>query len=161
MAQGALMETIVQGFFHPLSGADHLLAMVSVGVWSARMGGRAVYVLPGAFLLAMLAGAIAGAAGVPLPGVEAGIGASVIALGLAVALALRPGPLLGAGIVFAFALLHGHAHGTELGALALPGLLLATGLLHGAGVAIGARLPAWAARVAGAGMALCGVAFIS
>lgn len=130
------------GFLHPLLGPDHIAAMVAVGLWAATLGGTAVPVLLLAFPLAMVAGGMLGAAGIPLPAVEHGIAASSIVIGVAVMLALRP-PLWVAGAVVAgFALFHGHAHGAEMpagGGLApyAVGFVLATLLLHLSGLGIG------------------------
>ncbi|MDK8873812.1 HupE/UreJ family protein [Paracoccus sp. SSJ] len=130
------------GFSHPLLGLDHVFAMIAVGLWAASLGGAAAPILLLAFPLAMIAGGLLGAADVPLPAVEAGIAASSIVIGVAVMLALRP-PLWAAGLVVAaFAVFHGHAHGTEMpaaGNLApyAAGFVLATLLLHLAGLGIG------------------------
>ncbi|MCA1297365.1 HupE/UreJ family protein [Stappia indica] len=129
------------GFSHPMFGADHILAMVAVGLWAWQIGGKALLGVPAAFVGAMLAGFVLAIAGVPLPFVEPAILASVIAIGLLAALAVRlpVGPC--AVIVAAFALFHGHAHGGEIGAATQvaygAGFALATALLHGAGLAIG------------------------
>jgi urease accessory protein len=151
------------GFAHPLGGADHLMAMLAVGLWAGLLGGRAVLALPAAFLAAMAAGFGLGAAGVALPMVEAGIAASVIVLGVAVALATRPPLGLSLALAALFGLAHGHAHGTEMLAGAgiaayAAGFLLATALLHAAGLGL-ARLPAprILARSAGAAVALAGL----
>jgi len=104
---------LAHGFAHPLGGLDHLLAMVTVGVWAAQRGGRAVWALPAAFVGMMLAGGSLGLSGVALPGVEGAVLASVIVLGAVVALAARPGLPLGLAIVGAFGLFHGQAHGAE------------------------------------------------
>ena len=106
------------GLSHPVFGADHILAMVAVGLWAAVLGGRAVWALPSAFVAAMVAGFIASVGGVPLPFVEPMILVSVFVLGLAVALTLRLPVAAAAGIVGAFGLFHGHAHGGELGTAA-------------------------------------------
>src|SRR6186713_604314 len=108
------------GFLHPLSGLDHLLAMVAVGIWGAFLGRPLVWVLPVAFPLVMVVGGVLGIAGVPLPHVEVGIAASVIVLGLAIATAWRAPVGLAVAIVAIFAIFHGHAHGTELPSAASP-----------------------------------------
>lgn len=129
------------GLSHPFSGIDHILAMIGVGLWAALLGGRAVWAVPVAFLIAMTAGFAAALAGVPLPFVEPAIAASVVVLGLLVLVALQVPTSMGMAVVGFFALFHGYAHGGELGeAGALPfiaGFVLATALLHGIGVAIG------------------------
>ena len=132
---------LAAGLAHPLGGLDHALAMLAVGLLAAHLVGRALWALPLAFLGAMALGGVIGAAGITLPYVELGIALSVVALGLALALARLP--LGGALIVAAtFGVLHGHAHGTELpgaGSAAAYGLgfLVATALLHLAGVTAG------------------------
>ncbi|MFN4276177.1 MAG: HupE/UreJ family protein [Ferrovibrio sp.] len=157
------------GFAHPFGGLDHLLAMVAVGLWAIQHGGRALWLLPLSFVLPMAGGFALALAGVMLPGVEAGIALSVLVLGLAVAFAARP-PLAAAMAVTAvFALLHGHAHGTEMGdasqaALYAGGMVLATALLHTGGL-VAARLaqrfalPALT-RAAGAAVALAGIVIL-
>ena len=131
-----------RGFLHPLSGLDHVLAMLAVGMWGAQLGAPAIWVLPVAFPLVMSFGGVAGILGVPLPSVELGIVLSVIVLGAMIALDRRP-PLLVAGVLVAFfAIFHGYAHGLELpsqaGAVAYSaGFVLATGLIHLSGIGIG------------------------
>lgn len=136
--------SFMAGFSHPLFGLDHILAMVAVGLWAAMVGGRAVWMVPAAFVATMVVGFGAAIAGAPLPFVEPAILASVVALGLLVALAVNLPVWAGAAIVGLFALFHGHAHGEEIGvATALPYLLgfaSATALLHIAGIAIGLAL---------------------
>lgn len=130
------------GFLHPLLGLDHVVAMIAVGLWAASLGASAAPVLFLAFPLAMIAGGFLGAAGIPVPAVEAGIAASSIVIGIAVMLALRA-PLWAAGLVVAiFAVFHGHAHGAEMpvGSNLVPyatGFVLATLLLHLAGLGVG------------------------
>ncbi|HET6972108.1 MAG TPA: HupE/UreJ family protein [Phenylobacterium sp.] len=157
------------GFVHPLSGADHLLAMVSVGLWGAILGRPLVYVLPVAFPAMMVAGAILGMFGAPLPPVELGVALSALVLGGCVALAVRAPVWLATAMAAAFAVFHGYAHGRELPSAADPvgysaGFVLATGLLHLAGVGIGAfsRWPAGltATRALGGGVAVAGVWFL-
>src|SRR5690606_19580372 len=106
------------GFTHPLSGAAHILAMVAVVLLAAMLGGRALYVVPDAFVGVMLVGFAAALAGMPLPFVEPVILASVVVLGLAAALALPVSPVIGAAIAGFFAFFHGHAHGGEIGGAA-------------------------------------------
>jgi urease accessory protein len=130
------------GFFHPLGGLDHVLAMVAVGLWAAQLGGRALWALPAAFLSMMAVGGLVGGMGLSLPWVEAGIAASVAVMGLAVAWAVRWPMSAGLGLVGLFALFHGHAHGAEIPQAAAPalyaaGFLAATALLHGTGIALG------------------------
>lgn len=167
--EGAMVGGLASGFIHPLTGADHIAAMVAVGIWGAFLGRPAIWLLPIVFPLVMTVGGALGVMGVPLPGVEEGIAGSAIVLGLAVALAARPPLWLAAVVVGIFAIFHGHAHGTELPEAADPiafavGFVLATGLLHLAGIAIGylVRWPAGRVAVRGTGgvIAVAGVVFL-
>lgn len=135
-------QGFVTGFLHPLSGLDHVLAMVAVGIWGAQLKRPAIWILPVAFPLVMSIGGLLGIRGVPLPGVEIGVAASAVVLGMAIALELRPPLWVAGAIVSAFAIFHGHAHGTELPKAAAPltyaiGFVIATGLLHVCGILIG------------------------
>jgi urease accessory protein len=135
-------QGFVTGFLHPLSGLDHILAMVAVGIWGSQLGRPAIWVLPVAFPLVMSFGGVLGVRGVPIPGVEIGVAASALVLGVMIALSARPPLWIAALIVGAFAIFHGHAHGTELPKAASPltfalGFVLATGLLHVCGILIG------------------------
>src|SRR5258708_1845089 len=135
-------QGFVTGFLHPLSGLDHVLAMVAVGIWGAQLKRPAIWVLPVAFPLVMSFGGLLGIRGVPLPGVEIGVAASALVLGIVIALELRPPLWVAAAIVSVFAIFHGHAHGTELPKAAAPltyalGFVLATGFLHLSGIVIG------------------------
>ena len=130
------------GFLHPLSGPDHLLAMVAVGLWGAFLGRPLIYLLPVVFPTVMALGGVLGMAGVPFPPVEFGIAASVIVLGTAILCRWQAPVWLAAPIVAVFGLFHGYAHGLELPSMADPlgfslGFVLATGLLHVLGIAIG------------------------
>jgi urease accessory protein len=157
------------GFGHPISGLDHVLAMVAVGLWGAQLGAPAIWLLPVAFPMVMAVGGMLGLMGVPLPGIEYGIAASAILLGVAVMLEVRPPLALAAALVGVFAIFHGHAHGTELppGQSALlysMGFVMATGCLHAVGIGIG-TIHRWSwgqslLRVAGAGVAVGGVFFM-
>lgn len=133
--------SFMAGATHPISGADHILAMVGVGLWAALLGGRAMWLVPTAFVLAMSAGFLASLAGMPLPMVEPMILASSVVLGLLVAVAARMPVWAGAAVVGVFALFHGHAHGAEMGGATamtyLGGFALSTALLHVAGVVFG------------------------
>lgn len=157
------------GFAHPLSGWDHILAMVAVGLWAAQLGGRARWLVPSAFVSVMVIGAVFGHAGAVIPGVEQGIAASVLVLGLLIAAAIRLPLPAGMGLVGVFALFHGVAHGAEMPATAGglsygAGFVAATILLHVAGVGFGmlaARTSAKAARLAGWAIAGCGVALFA
>lgn len=133
--------SLLAGFTHPLSGIDHILVMIAVGLWAAQIGGRALWVVPSAFVGTMAFGFALAMAGVHLPFVEPAILASVVALGLLVAMAVRLETVACAAVVGVFALFHGYAHGGELGvAGALPfsvGFVIATALLHIAGIGLG------------------------
>ena len=132
----------IGGFLHPLSGPDHLLAMISVGLWGAFLGRPLIYLLPVVFPTVMAFGGVLGMAQMPFPRVEIGIAVSVIVLGGAILLRWRAPVWLAAGIVGVFGLFHGYAHGLELPSMANPvsfslGFVLATGMLHVLGILIG------------------------
>ena len=159
----------VSGFLHPLSGVDHLLAMIAVGLWGAFLGRPLIYVLPVVFPVMMVGGAILGMFGVPLPPVELGIACSVLVLGACIALSLEA-PVWAATLVVAiFAVFHGYSHGRELPSAADPlgysaGFVVSTGLLHVCGVCLG-LLTRWrggavAARGMGAAIAVTGAWFL-
>ncbi len=161
---------LMAGLMHPVTGPDHVVAMVAVGLWGAILGLPALWQLPVAFPVVMaFAGALA-VMGVPLPGVEIGIALSGVVLGLMVLFAVRPPIWVAAVIVSVFAVFHGHAHGTELPASANPvayaiGFVVATGALHLIGIAIG-MLVKWPAgrvvvRATGAAIALAGGAYLT
>jgi len=159
----------LSGLAHPVSGLDHVLAMVAVGLWGAQLGAPAIWILPVTFPLVMALGGLLGLLGVPLPGVELGIAASAILLGAAVMTERRLPLYAAAALVGFFAIFHGHAHGTELppgqsGLLYSLGFVVATGCLHAIGIAIGSvhRWPAGrvALRIAGGGVGLAGVFFL-
>ena len=161
--------SFMAGFSHPLFGLDHILVMVAVGLWASQIGGRALWLVPAAFVGTMAFGFGLAVAGVDLPFVEPAILASVVALGLLVAMAARFDTIASAALVAAFALFHGHAHGGELGAAGAAsfgvGFVVATALLHAAGIAIGigvARIANGAilARIIGGLTAVTGVALI-
>jgi urease accessory protein len=168
-AQGTL-GGFASGFSHPIFGYDHLLAMLAVGLWGVQLGGSSIWTLPVVFPLIMAVGGFAGAAGVGLPGVELMIQLSMVGLGLAIALNLRPpewAAILAVGI---FAVFHGHAHGTELPAAANPvaygvGFVLATGMIHlvgiGFGLAVGSLFDGKVTRGAGALIASTGLYFVA
>ena len=160
---------LLSGFEHPISGLDHIVAMVSVGLWGAQLGAPAIWLLPVTFPLVMAAGGFLGLVGVPLPGTELGIALSGVALGTAVMFAWRPKLWIAAMLVGVFGLFHGHAHGAELppGQDALmysAGFVVATGLLHLTGIAIG-LVHRWSwgrglLRGAGALVTACGLFFL-
>jgi len=157
------------GLMHPLTGVDHLLAMVAVGLWAGLVGGRARWAYPLAFVAMMVVAGLWGMSGASLPGVEIGIAVSVVILGLAIALRSTPPLAAGAAACAIFAIFHGYAHGAELpeGASSLGyalGFVLATAALHGVGLALAgffaARAPLFA-RVLGGGLVLAGVAILA
>ncbi len=159
----------VSGFFHPVLGWDHVVAMVAVGLWGAFLGAPAIWILPVVFPVVMAFGAALGIAGVPLPAVETGIAGSALVLGLLIAFAARPPLWLAGVIVAAFAIFHGYAHGAELPQSADPfayaiGFVLATGLLHLVGISYGllGRWPAgrMAVRAAGGVISLIGAGYL-
>jgi len=157
------------GLRHPISGPDHVLAMIAVGLWGAQLRAPAVWILPITFPMVMAFGGMLGLMGVPLPGIEIGIAASAIMLGIAVMWELKPRLAIAAVLIGFFAIFHGHAHGTELppgesGLLYSFGFVIATGCLHAVGITLGLvhRWP-WGQkllRVAGGGVALAGVFFM-
>ncbi|MGC2044706.1 MAG: HupE/UreJ family protein [Pseudolabrys sp.] len=133
---------LLHGFVHPLTGIDHVLAMIAVGILAAGYGGRALWLVPMSFLVAMAAAGVIGMAGIPVQIVEAGIGLSVVVLGLMIAFQFKPPTLVATVVVGFFALFHGYAHGSEMpnglaGLSFAAGFLIATALLLGAGVGIG------------------------
>ena len=130
----------VTGFAHPVGGLDHILAMVTVGIFAWQLGGRALWLVPATFVLAMAAGAVLGMAQLPLPFVEIGIAISVIVLGAVVAFARGTPIALAVALVGMFAIFHGPSHGTEVALDAgasgyVAGFMLATALLHVVGIA--------------------------
>ena len=162
--------SLLSGFRHPISGLDHVVAMIAVGLWGAQLGAPAIWVLPVAFPMVMALGGMLGLLGVPLPGTEIGIALSALALGAAVMTAWRPPLALAAALVGFFAIFHGYAHGHELppgesGLLYSLGFVMATGCLHAVGIAIGLinRGGRWGQRglrAGGAAIAATGVFFL-
>jgi urease accessory protein len=160
-----LSFSIGGGFAHPFLGLDHLAAMVAVGLWAALAGGNRLWVWPTAFVSAMLVGGFMGHAGAELPQVEPAIAVSVIALGLLVATGLKAPVLVGAVLIAAFAIFHGHAHGAEAPAdgwaAYAVGFVVATALLHIVGIGVGLGLQrglgAIPVRALGVATALFGV----
>ncbi len=165
MGSGGFMD----GLLHPITGLDHVVAMVAVGLWGAQLGSPAIWTLPIVFPLVMALGGFAGVIGAPLPGAASGVALSGIVLGAMVALALRPPLWIAAVIVGGFAVFHGHTHGTALPLSGVPlafgsGFVIATGLLHLCGILLGV-LVRWRAgsmiiRVAGVVVALTGLVFL-
>ena len=172
---GLLAQPFLSGFAHPFGGLDHLLAMLAVGIWAMQQGGRALFAVPAAFVTGMIAGFLLGQTGFALPLVETGIALSVLAFGLALALALRPPLPLAIAATLLFALFHGHAHGAEMPAdastlLYAAGMLAGTALLHGFGIALSrlsasrvggnAKLAGMLPRAAGIALSLAGSALL-
>jgi urease accessory protein len=137
-------HAFLSGLLHPVTGLDHILAMVAVGLWAASLGGRAILAVPAGFVIFMAAGFVLALSGVILPYVEPMILGSVVVLGLIVAAAIRLPAVPAALLVGLFAVFHGHAHGSEMGeasALAYgSGFLIATITLHAAGIGLAAAL---------------------
>ena len=157
------------GLWHPVSGLDHLLAMIAVGLWGAQLGAPALWLLPVAFPMMMSFGGMFGLMGIPLPGVEIGIAVSAVVLGFMVFTEVQTQPVIALIVVAFFAIFHGHAHGTELpvgqsGLLYSMGFVIATGCLHGVGITIGLA-HRWnkgriAMRVAGSIVLVAGLYFL-
>ena len=167
--EGGTVAGLVSGLYHPISGLDHVLAMVAVGIWGAQLGAPAIWVLPVTFPMVMALGGMMGLMGFSLPGVELGIGASALLLGLMVALEKKPDLRLAAALVGFFAIFHGFAHGAELqvgesGLTYSIGFVACTGTLHAVGISLG-LVHRWdwgkrALRVTGGAIALAGVWFL-
>lgn len=157
---------LMHGFGHPIGGADHMLAMVAVGLWAAQIGGRALWIVPCVFVGVMVLGGIFGFSGLPLPFVEEGILVSVLILGILIAGAFRLPLVFSSILAGVFAIFHGHAHGAEMpetisAASYAAGFALATAMLHVAGIGLGmftqkANLHT-VTRLAGGAIALSGV----
>jgi urease accessory protein len=152
---------LVSGLLHPLTGMDHMIAMVAVGIWGAQLGAPAIWVLPITFPLVMALGGVLGVLRIPLPVPEVAIALSALILGVAVATRLRLPFAAAAVVVAVFAIFHGHAHGAELPSAANPlaygvGFVVATGLLHVCGIAIGTltRWPAGERLIQGLGVVI-------
>ncbi|ODT23231.1 MAG: urease accessory protein [Kaistia sp. SCN 65-12] len=163
---------LVHGFMHPIGGLDHVLAMVAVGMVASILGGRALWLVPTSFVVMMAVGGILGMQGVSVPFVEIGIAASVVVLGLAVALRWNPPTAAAMGVVSLFAIFHGHAHGAEMpldasGLQYAAGFMTATALLHIVGIGLGIAVgrvganSANAMRFGGGAMALAGVGLLT
>ena len=133
---------LVDGFLHPLGGIDHIIAMVAVGLLAARLGGRALWLVPASFVAAMTAAGLVASAGVALPYVETGIAVSVVVLGAIAVLGMAMPVAVAMGLVAFFAVFHGYAHGAEMpetvsGLAYGAGFVAATALLHGVGIGLG------------------------
>ena len=169
-ADAGLHHGLAAGFMHPLTGLDHLAAMVAVGLWSALVARRGADLLwaPLGFVAMLLVGALMGLVGLHLPAVEPMIAASLLVLGLLVLTQKRLPAMAAAALVGVFAIFHGIAHGHELAgepdaALILAGMVAATALLHLAGIGLGyalRRANRWIPRIAGAAVALLGAALL-
>jgi urease accessory protein len=159
------------GFWHPIGGLDHVLAMVAVGAFAVRLGGRALWLVPAAFVAMMAAGGFAGMDRIQLPFVEIGIAVSVVVLGLSVAFQWKLPVAAASALVGLFATFHGHAHGSEMpvdasGLTYAVGFMLATASLHVAGIGVGLAVgrigdrSRLALQASGGAMALAGVALL-
>jgi urease accessory protein len=167
------VDGFAHGFGHPVGGADHVLAMVAVGLLAAQLGGRALWAAPLAFMGMMAVGGALGMAQIGVPFVELGIGLSVLALGLVLAFGVGLPTVAAVALVGFFAVFHGHAHGAEMsdttsGLAYGVGFILATGLLHlvgiGGGLAargVGASLRPQLFRAAGGAFAVAGAAILA
>jgi urease accessory protein len=158
---GGVAGGLASGLLHPVTGLDHLVAMVAVGIWGAQLGNPALWLLPVTFPLVMALGGVLGVLRVPLPIPDVAIALSALLLGAAVATRARVTLATAAVAVGVFAIFHGHAHGIELPRAANPlaygaGFVIATGMLHLCGIALGAlsRWPAGARLIQGLGAAI-------
>ncbi len=160
----------LHGAAHPVTGLDHICAMIAVGLWAAQRGGRAVRMVPLSFVSMMLVGGVLGAMGMALPQVETGIALSVLVLGLLVSAAVKLPLWASAAVVGMFAILHGHAHATEtpMNVSALTyglGFLASTAALHIVGIGFGLTLTRLEKvsllRFAGGAIAVCGVVLLA
>ena len=156
----------LSGILHPVSGLDHILAMLAVGLWAASFSGKARWLIPASFVGVMALGFVFGANGGEVPMMEQGIAASVLVLGLAAAWVKRVPVAFAALMVGGFALFHGVAHGSELGAHGAlsftAGFMIATAALHAAGFGIGQALNknVWLLRAAGSAIGLAGLGML-
>ena len=168
---GGGTHSAVEGLLHPVTGVDHLLAMVAVGVLAATVSrGRIAWSVPAGFVGGMLLGAGLGLAGVGFPGVEVVIAASVVLLGALVGALGGSGARAGwwvAALAVGLGAVHGHAHGAELPASATPwlyvaGFVTSTCALHlvGTGVGVTIRRSQWARMAASGLVSALGVALL-
>ena len=169
-AAGAGDGGFVSGLRHPITGLDHVVAMAAVGLWGAQLGAPAMWLLPVVFPLVMALGGVIGVIGIALPGVDLGIAASAVLLGLVVAAEAKPPLWVAMLMVGSFAIFHGHAHGTALPAFGVPilfaaGFVVATGLLHLCGIVVGLLVHRPVGnviiRVTGVAVALVGGYFVA
>ena len=163
----------LHGFVHPLTGIDHILAMVSVGLLAANLGGRAIWAVPASFVLMMVLGGVVGMAGVTVPLAEMVIGSSVLILGLLIAMSIRMPVSIAMALAGTFAIFHGFAHGAEMpenmsGLLFASGFVVATTLLHCLGLLLGLGIACLSKTVSqmsmklgGGAIALVGVALVT
>jgi urease accessory protein len=163
---------VAHGFLHPVSGIDHILAMVAVGLFAAHLGGRALWLVPLSFVAMMAFGGVLGMSGIGLPFAEIAIGLSVVVLGIILAARVNPPAAIAMALVGLFAIFHGHAHGAEMPETASGlaygvGFILATALLHAIGIGVGMllgkagqRYSRTISQIAGGAMALAGVAML-
>lgn len=162
---------LMHGLTHPVSGIDHILAMVAVGLLAARLGGKALWLVPLSFMTMMAVGGLAGFSGIGLPYAELGIAASVLVLGGLIALQVSLPTAVAIGLAAFFAIFHGYAHGAEVpadasGASYILGFITATGVLHLTGIGLGLAASKFlsssvASRMAGGAIALAGAALVS
>lgn len=130
------------GLSHPVSGLDHIIAMIAVGLWGSQLKKPALWVLPLVFPMVMAFGAFLALIGLGLPGVEVGIALSAVVLGAMVLMEVKAPLPVSIFFVSVFAIFHGQAHGTELPAdqnslVYSVGFVISTGLLHAFGILIG------------------------
>ncbi|MDA8140547.1 MAG: HupE/UreJ family protein [Desulfobacteraceae bacterium] len=167
--KGGEVIGLISGLKHPISGLDHVLAMIAVGLWGAQLGPPAIWLLPVTLPMVMALGGMLGLMGVPVPSIEIAIAVSAMVLGVMVLIEARPKLWLAVLIVASYAIYHGYAHGTELppggnGLLYSIGFVMMTGTLHATGILIG-LIHRWLAgrmalRLAGACIAMAGVMFL-
>jgi urease accessory protein len=154
------------GVIHPLTGWDHLVAMIALGLWAFQLGGRARWQVPGAFVAAMAVGAALGRSGLAVPGIEQGIAASVLVLGLLIAWRTPMAAWGSIALAAAFAVFHGFAHGAEAPASGSSigygaGFIAATALLHFAGIRLGSLLAPDQRAMRGLGGAIAGAGLVA
>jgi urease accessory protein len=158
-------QSFADGAVHPVTGLDHILAMIGVGLWAAQLGGRAKWIVPAAFVGSMVIGGIVQWMGVNIPQVETGIATSVLVLGLLIATSFKLPIWAASTVVGLFAICHGAAHAGEFegssAVLYSVGFVIATAMLHAVGIALGLMMSKAKAdafvRVAGGAMAACAV----
>ena len=168
LAHTSVGETtgFMDGFSHPIGGADHLLAMLAVGLWASQIGGKALWAVPCTFVAVMILGGILSFSGIPVAFIEEGILISVLIFGVLIAAAFKLPLAYSVLIVAFFAIFHGYAHGTEMpvkivAASYIVGFSVATAILHLAGIGLGILLQKTNQqtfnRFAGGAIALSGI----